>query len=589
MDEQTSTINEQNLNTPNFAELSREQLVDYLRDLVDNKEISSIKDQVELIKIFFYKRQQTGRDTSFGSEIGENRQPSGEMESDEETIAAGNDNGQPENETDTPSSIEAEYKAVMAIYREKRAAYKARIEAEQEANYQKKKEIISQLEALVSSTDDLSETLPTFRNLQAEWKNIGQVPAAVVNDIWKEYNYYQEQFYDLIKINAALREYDFKKNLEAKYNLIFQAEELQKEEDIVKAFKTLQLLHDKWREIGPIARELREEVWARFKDVSSAINRKHQAFFEQLKEQEQVLTAELEKICTDIESIKLDALTTYRQWEDEAEKVIATNVRFRPVTPTERRVVSKLYKRYRQACNVFFEAKNEYYKKIKDELQANYDKKKKLVEKAEQLKNSTQWVSATNQLIALQKEWKTIGPVAKKYSDAIWQRFTAACDHFFSQKEINLKQQKNEEQQNLQLKYEVIEAIKNYQLTGNDDDDFSNLRNLADKYQVIGHVPYKEKDSVYKAFKEATNEKFGLLRSKRRSAQLSFGNDLNKLTRQYESLKQQIATYENNIGFFSNNNSKQNTLVRDLEQKIKNLKLDLKIISEKINDLSNNG
>lgn len=583
MDEQTPTINEQNLNVPNFAELNREQLVAYLRDIVDNGDISSIKEQVDAIKLFFYKKQQTELDIPVADD---NTNGEAGVSENADTEATDAEKGQTSVKPDK-DPIETEYKAVMAVYREKRAAYKARIEAEQEANYQKKKEIIRQLEALVASTEDLSETLPTFRNLQAEWKNIGQVPVTVVNDIWKEYNYYQEQFYDLIKINAALREYDFKKNLEAKQNLIRHAEVLQNEKDVVKAFKELQHLHEEWREIGPIARELREEVWTKFKEISSVINRKHQAFFEQLKAQEQALTAELEQICSDIESIAFDTLTSYKQWEEEAEKVIATNARFRPATTLERRVVSKLYKRYRQACNAFFDAKNEYFKKIKDELQSNYDKKKKLVEKAEQLKNSTQWSTATNQFIALQKEWKTIGPVAKKYSDAIWQRFTAACDHFFAQKEVNLKQQKTEEQENLKLKYEAIEAIKNYQLTGNDEEDYSNLRNLADQYQVIGHVPYKEKDNVYKAFKEATNEKFETLRSKRRSAQLSFGNDLNKLTRQYENLKQQIATYENNIGFFSNNNKKQNSLVRELEQKIKNLKQDLSIISEKIDSLSN--
>lgn len=580
MDEQTPTFNEQNsTQTTNFAELNREQLVDYLRDIVENQDIATIKEQVDAIKLFFYKKQQS------------DRIPADEVtETDtlpaEETV----DNDEVKSETVEPETkkddIETEYKAVMALYRQKRAEYLAKIEAEQQENYAKKKDIISRIEALVASTDDLSETLPTFRNLQAEWKQIGAVPQAVVNDLWKEYNYYQEQFYDLIKINAALREYDFKKNLDAKQNLISQAQELQNEEDVVKAFKTLQQLHDEWREIGPVARELRDEIWGMFKEASTVINRKHQAYFEQLKELEQRLTSELEAVCARIEEIDYAALTTYKQWEEKAAEVIATNVHFKPSTPTERRVVTKLYKRYRQACNRFFEAKNEYYKKIKNELQDNYEKKCKLVEKAEQLKNSTQWAAVTNQYIALQKEWKTIGPVAKKYSDAIWQRFTAACDHFFEQKEINLSNQKNEEQQNLQLKYQAIEAIKNYQMTGNDEEDFSNLRRLSDEYQVIGHVPYKEKDKVYKAFKEAANEKFGSLRTKRRTAQLTFGGDINRLNRQYESLKQLIATYENNIGFFAHSNKKQNALVKEMEQKIANLKEDLRIITEQIREIN---
>ena len=584
MDEQTTTINEQNSTMVNFAELTREQLVEKLKEIVENQEISTIKDQVDAIKLFFYKKQQAEREALLSS-IKENEEPT--------TDNSQNQDNAEEAETTVKTddkkvdTLEVQFKETMSLYRQKREEYTARIEAEQQANLEKKKQIISQIEQLVSSTEDVVVNLPTFRNLQAEWKEIGAVPQTEVNDLWKEYNHYQEQFYDLLKINAALREYDFKKNLEAKQNLIAQAQTLQNEDDVVKAFRSLQVLHDQWREIGPVERELREEIWAQFKEASSVINKKHQAYFENLKEAEQQLTSKLEAICAEIEAIDFTTLSTYKQWEEMSEKVVATNASFRPTTPIERRVITKLYKRYRSACNAFFEAKNEFYKRMKEELQDNYEKKRKLVEKAEQLKNSTQWVATTNQLIALQKEWKTIGPVAKKVSDTIWHRFTAACDHFFEQKELNLKSQKVEEQQNLQLKYEAIEAIKNYEITGNDEEDYSNLRKLSDAYIVIGHVPFKDKDKVHKAYKEASGEKFDLLRTKRRTAQLSFGGDINKLNRQYENLKQQIATYENNIGFFSQSNKKQNSLVHELEQKIANLKQDLKIVAEQINTLQN--
>lgn len=593
MDEQTPAINEQNQFEINFAELTREQLVDQLKTIVETQDIATIKDQVDTIKLFFYKKQQSELNTLDDITDDDAQTPSPETPAtaddtqdttDNQTEETAEEAASPRRKTDP---VEADFKAALTLYRQKREEYKAKVEAEQQANYEKKKQILADIERLVESTDDLSETLPTFRQLQEAWKEIGQVPQTVVNDLWKEYNHRQEQFYDLIKINAALREYDFKKNLDAKQNLIAQAQELEKEEDVVKAFKALQGLHDQWREIGPVERDLREQVWDQFKQATTVINKKHQSFFEAQKEEEQRITAQLEQICTDIETIDYSTLTTYKAWEDASATIIATNASFRPNTPIERRVINRLYKRYRSACNKFFESKNQFFHKMKEELQENYDKKRRLVEKAEQLKNSTQWTATTNQYIAMQKEWKTIGPVSKKVSDAIWQRFTAACDHFFEQKEQNLKGQKIEEQQNLQQKYEAIEAIKNYVMTGNDDEDYSALRRLADAYQVIGHVPYKEKDKVYAAYREASNEKFGHLRTKRRIEQLSFDGDINKLNRQYEILKQQIATYENNIGFFAHNNTKkQNMLVRDLEQKIANLKQDLKIITEQIQKIN---
>lgn len=581
MNELTPTINEQSQDTPNFAELSCEQLVEYLRQIVANQDISTIKEQMDAIKVHFYKKMSAESLLNTASNDAQTDATEIEEIKSENTEA-------PTAIDDKMSSIEREYKSIMAEFKQKRTEYKAKLEKEQQENYDKKKEIIKKINDLISSTEDISTTLPLFRNLQNEWKSIGQVPQTVVNDLWKEYNYTQEQFYDLIKINAALRELDFKKNLDAKQSLINQAIELQNESDIIKAFKELQKLHDEWREIGPVAREIRESLWAEFKSVSTIINKKHQAYFEQLKEAEEALTKEFENICTEIEAIKLDELKTYKEWENEATKIIEQNSKFHAQTPSEHRVINKIYPRYRTACNRFFEAKNEYYKKLKEELQANYEQKRKLVEKAEQLKNSQAWKATTEQLIALQKEWKKIGPVQKKYSDAIWQRFTSACDHFFAQKEENFKSQKNEEQENLTQKLEVIEEIRNYQLSGNDEEDFSNLKNLSDKFLAIGHVPYKEKDKVYKTFREVSDEKFSPIRTKRRMSQLSLSGDKNKLIRQYENLKQQIATYENNIGFFSKNSKQQNALVKDLEHKIANLKQDLNIITEQLNKLNTN-
>ena len=564
-------ITEQNFDPQQLATLTREELVNTLKEIVENGEITAIKEQVDCIKQMFYKRHQQERAEAINNET---------EEVETEEVAT-----EPKQKQADP--IEAEFKSVMGIYREKRAAYNAAIDAEYAANLEKKQAIIAKLEALISNEGDLNETIAAFRVLQSEWKEIGPVAPTNVTEIWKEYNHYQEQFYDLIKIDVALREHAFKKNLEDKTRIIEQAEKLGNEEDVVKSFRILQTLHDQWREIGPVARELRDEIWNKFKEASTVINKRHQEFFERIKAHEQ----EIEKEKTDaielIENIDTQAITTYKEWEDKTQEVIALNEKFRSNDPTERRVINRLFKRYRSACDRFFEAKNEYYRRIKEELQANLEKKRLLVEKAEQLKNSEEWRSTTDKLIALQKEWKTIGPTAKKYSDAIWERFIAACDHFFARKEANFKDKKVEEQENLRLKLEAIEALKAYELTGDDEEDYSAVRRLSDAYLAVGHVPYKDKDKVYKQYQEALNEKQSKLRSRRRNQELNFKGDRNKLMRQYELLKQQIATYENNIGFFNSSSKKGNNMVQDLERKIQNLRQDLSIIIEQINALDN--
>ena len=517
----------------------------------------------------FFKRQQQERAEAINNVVDE---------AENEEVAA-------EPKQKQPDAIEVEFKAVMGIYRDKKAAYAAAIEAEQTANLNKKRAILDKLKALVANEGEIKDTIAAFRQLQSEWREIGPVAAAHVNDIWREYNLYQEQIYDLIKIDTELREYAFKKNLDDKTRLIEQAEKLGNEEDVVKSFRLLQSLHEQWREIGPVAREIREEIWNRFKEASSIINRRHQEFFEAIKNREAEIEKERTEVIEFIENIDTAAISTYKDWEDKTQEVIALNEKFRSDDPAERRVINRLFKRYRAACDRFFDAKNEYYRRIKEELQANLEKKRLLVEKAEQLKNSEEWRSTTDKLIALQKEWKAIGPTAKKYSDAIWARFIDACDHFFARKEENFKGKKTEEQENLRLKLEAIDAIKAYELTGNDDEDNSALRRLSDAYSVIGHVPFKEKDRIYKLYRDALNEKTSKIRSHRRTAELAFNGDRNKLFRQYENLKQQIATYENNIGFFNSSSKKGNKMVEELERKIQNLRQDLAIIIDQINKL----
>jgi hypothetical protein len=568
-------ITEQTFDPQQLATLNREELVNTLKDIVENGEITAIKEQVDCIKQLFYKRQQQERAEAMNKMAAEVENEGVENE----------DMAKPKQKESDP--VEVEFKTVMASYREKKAAYAAAIEAEQTANLNKKRTILEKLKALVANEGEIKDTIAAFRQLQVEWREIGTVSPTYANDIWREYNLYQEQIYDLIKIDAALREHAFKKNLEDKTRLIEQAEKLSNEEDVVKSFRLLQVLHEQWREIGPVARELREDIWNKFKEVSSVINRRHQTHFENIKAHEQEIEKERIEVIEFIENIDTVAITTYKEWEDKTQEVIALNEKFRSDDPAERRVINRLFKRYRSACDRFFEAKNEYYRRIKEELQNNLEKKRLLVEKAEQLKNSEEWRSTTDKLISLQKEWKTIGPTAKKYSDNIWERFIAACDHFFARKEANFKDKKVEEQENLRLKLDAIEAIKAYELTGNDDEDNSALRRLSDAYTTIGHVPFKEKDRVYKLYKDAMYEKTSKIRTRRRTEELAFNGDRNKLMRQYELLKQQIATYENNIGFFNSSSKKGNKMVEELERKIQNLRQDLTIIIDQINALDN--
>ncbi|MFI3296676.1 MAG: DUF349 domain-containing protein [bacterium] len=578
MESQEPKIQESSIDITKLSEMNQVDLITTLQELLDNEPIETIRDTVEVIKQLFYKKQQQEQlEIEEQPEIENIETENDAPETTEEVVV----NDEITTENDEKINLAAEFKSILAIYRAKKAEYNEKIAAIQEENYSKKREIITQLEQLVSSENDLSETINSFRNLQTQWREIGQVPATQATDLWKDYNHYQEQFYDLIKINAALREYDFKKNLEAKNDLIAQAEVLSNADDVVLAFQKLQKLHDEWREIGPVDREIREEIWAKFKDISSVINKKHQAYFEDLKEQEAKLTAEKEAICTFVETIDFESLKSYKDWDEKTKEVVSHHDSFKSNSYIERRVNTKMYKRFRVACDKFFEEKNNFYKAIKETLSANLEKKRLLVEKAQQLQNSTEWRSTTEKLIALQKEWKTIGPTPKKSSDAIWAKFVAACDKFFAQKEANFKTKKTEEQENLRLKLEAIEAINNYEFIGNDEEDFATLRKLSDQFLAVGHIPFKEKDKVYNAYKEASNKQFSKLRSKRRTAQLSFNGDRNKLMRQYDLLKQQIATYENNIGFFSNN-KKSNNMVKEFERKIENLKQDLSIIVEQI-------
>ena len=535
-----------------FHNLTREELVEKLRELLNTRPIAAVKEQIESIKQCFYRKLKA------------------EMEMKLDAAATDNSETAAPDEPDTQSdALEAAFKELMAKYRELKAAENAVVEAQQAENLAAKQRILDELANLIASSDDLSSVIPAFRKLQQDWKAIGQVPATKVTEIWKAYSAYQEQFYDLIKINNDLRDYDFKKNLEQKSALCEQAERLAEREDVIDAFKQLQKLHDDWREIGPVAREQREEIWNRFKAASTAVNKRHQAYFESIKEQEEKFVAEKNALCELVEQIDTDALKSYKQWDDKTQEVIEIQAKWKAIggIPSYKAAV-KAFKRFRNACDKFFKAKKAFYKSAKAEFAKNLEAKKALCEQAEALKDSTDWKATADKMVQLQKEWKQIGAIGKKQSDAVWKRFVAACDYFFEQKAANYSDKYSEEIANLKAKKAIVEKIAAFERTNNKEQDATAIQALIDEYNKVGFVPYRDKDKLAKAFKAATDKFDDLLHSKRAGKASS---ERAKLLKEYDRLKAEIATYENNIGFFANSKN-TNPLVEQMKQRIEQLK-----------------
>lgn len=531
--------------------LSREELLEKAQELLKNSSALSIKESMEIIKQTFYRKLKAENSTvEEGAEI-------------------------------VPDELEAKFKAVLAQFKEKKAAENKVVDEEKAKNYELKKAILDRLEQLMASPDDLSETLNEFHKIRQEWKQIGAVPQEKNNELWKLYSQYQEKFYDLIKINNELRDYDFRKNLELKTALCEKAERLAEEEDVQNAFKALQKFHEEWREIGPVAREIREEIWQRFKNASTVINKKYQALFELSKEEEEALIKAKEAICEEIEKLDL-TLKSHKKWDDNTQIIIELQKKWKEIASASRKVEKKLYKRFRNSCDNFFKAKNEFFKAIKKEFSENLEKKKALCEQAEALKESTDWKATAEKLVELQKEWKTIGATAKKQSDAVWQRFIAACDYFFEQKNKIAPDKKGEEINNLKRKKELIAQIDAFVGTGDKAADLAALKALAAEFNAVGHVPFKDKDKLFKAFKRVTDKQFEALQPEKTVAKVS--DDRKRLVKEYTQLRGEIATYENNIGFFANS-KKATNLVVEMNKKIDALKEKLAAIENKIQEL----
>ena len=494
------------------------------------------------------------------------------------------------------NAVEEEYKAAVSIIKEKRAEQQRAEEQVREVNYERKEAILSRIQDMLENADKEQTSYNDFKSLQQEWKTIGEVPASKLTDQWKRYQQLTERFYDILKLNIEFREYDFKKNLEAKTRLCEAAERLAEENDVVSAFHQLQNLHEEYREIGPVAKEVREEVWTRFKTASSEVNKRHQQHFEALK---QVETENLEKktaICEKVEAFAYDTFTSYNVWNEKTQEVIALQEEWRGIGYAPQKMNTKIFERFRTACDTFFERKAEFFKGMKNNLVENLEKKTRLCEQAEALKDSTDWKATADKLSALQREWKAIGPVAKKYSDAIWQRFISACDAFYEKRKAAGSSQRSEEHQNLTKKQAVITELKALDPATVTEKDANKLHELIRQWNAIGHVPYREKDKIYKEYKELIDALFDALHASEANRKvarfkesikegMNVARERERLLRAYDNMCNEIKTYENNLGFLSSSSKSGNSLVAEMQRKVEKLKADAEVVLQKIRAL----
>lgn len=495
---------------------------------------------------------------------------------------------------------EQKFKELVSAIKEKRTEIAKAAELLKEENLEKKNRIIEKIKEFISSGEDVNKYYNEFKQLRQEWNDIKLIPQEKATELWKNYQLYVERFYDLLKINNEFRTYDFKKNLELKTALCEAAEKLEEEPDVVSAFYQLQNLHHEFREIGPVAPEMREEIWGRFKKASTVINKKHQQHFEELKAKEQGNYEAKQAICEKIESIDCTALKTYADWDEKTNEVIALQSEWKTIGFAPQKLNVKIFERFRAACDAFFKAKSEFYKTIKTEKNENLQRKIALAERAEALKDSTDWKKTTEELTRLQKEWKTIGSVSKKYSDAVWNRFISACDYFFEQKKNMFAGQKSEEQANLAAKLELIEQIESIPEDADPAEALKTVKELQEKWNSIGFVPFKEKDKIYKRFIASVDKWYDSYRQGVSDRKISAfkdnidriaskdGNAVNglyrerdKVVKMFESMKSELATYENNMSFL-NVSSKNSSFMQEINKKIEKLKSDIKLAEEKL-------
>lgn len=502
--------------------------------------------------------------------------------------------GKAEDFMPAPDMDEENFKAQLSLIREMRNKAAEALEAEKQQNLKRKQEIIERIKALAATPEDADKGYNEVKELQAEWKELKAVPAENATELWKNYQLYTEQFYDQLRLNHEMRAYDFKKNLEIKTHLCEAAEKLADVEDPISAFHQLQKLHQEYRETGPVAKELRDEIWKRFKDASTVINKRHQDHFEAIKAKEEENLAKKTELCQQVEALEFGGLKTYAQWEEMTKQVLAIQAEWKTVGFTPRKANAEIFERFRMACDRFFQAKTAYFKANREKLNANLTAKNALIEKAEALKDSTDWGATTNKFVELQKEWKAIGPVAHKVSDAIWKRFNDACNYFFEQKNAANAGQRKEEEANLELKKGVIAELE--KLVENASDDLlKSVRELQARWNEIGHVPYSKKEKMYRRYRELCDKIYDTLHETagrrrmdnfRKNVADKGGSELTRergrLQNALENKKQEIQNYETNLTFFRSSSKKGNSLVADIEKKVERLKEDLNEIVEKI-------
>ena len=555
---------------------TKQEVVERLKEIAASDE-APVKDEIDLLKTVFYKLHIAEREARL-----------------KEYIDGG---GNPETYQVVPDQDEETFKAQMAVIREKRAQIMQQQEAEKQANLEKKLEIIEKIKAMTTSPDEAGKSYNEFKELQQQWKDIKNVPADKANELWRNYQLYVEQFYDLLKLNSEAREYDFKKNLEMKTKLCEAAEKLADEEDVISAFHQLQELHQQYREIGPVAKELREEVWARFKAASTVINKRHQQHFEDLRAKEEENLARKTALCEKVEELGKVENKGAADWEKRSKEIIDIQNEWKTIGFAPQKMNVKIFERFRAACDDFFGRKAEYFKALKVTFSENIEKKKALVEKAQALADSTDWKATSDKLIALQKEWKTVGMVPKKIGDQLWQEFLGACNKFFEARNAAGAGQRNEEHANLEKKKGIIEQLK--ALAENAAEATKEkVQALTEEYNKVGHVPYKEKDKLYETYHEVLDRIYKELNisTKRRRlndfkaniknvakrGEEALDNERGRLARRFEQLKQEIQTYENNLGFLNASSKKGNSLIDEMNRKVQHLRDDLELVRQKI-------
>ena len=555
---------------------TKKAVLDRVREIAHNEEAPQ-KEEVDYLKTCFYKLHIAEREAKL-----------------KEYIDGG---GDPEQYQITPDPDEEAFKAEMLLIKEKRQQLFKELEQEKQDNLQKKLDIIEKIKAMVTSPEEANKSYKEFKALQDEWRDIKNVPAERANELWRNYQLYVEQFYDLLKLNSEAREYDFKKNLEAKTHLCEAAEKLAEEDDVISAFHQLQKLHQEYRETGPVSKELREEIWNRFKAASTVVNKRFQQHYDNLRAKEEENLAKKTALCEKVEAIVAEENKGSADWERRTKEIIELQTEWKTIGFAPQKMNVKIFERFRAACDDFFGRKAEFFKNLKEQFKVNADKKRALIEKAKALQDSTDWKSTSDKLINLQKEWKTIGMVPKKLGDQLWDEFLGTCNKFFEARNAAGAGTRSEERENLEKKRDVIERLKVAAQEAGDGLQ-ERVQKLVEEYQSIGHVPYKEKDKLYEEYHAVLDKLYKDLNitvAKRRLSKFkdslkqvaergenALDNERARLMRQYEQLKSEVQTYENNLGFLNASSKKGNSLIDEMNRKVQKLKDEVQLVRDKI-------